>query len=149
MGQKKDLMVDGRAIGRRIVEEQPTKELTPRDGSIIIILATDIPMTARQLKRISKRANVGLNRTGSYTDNGSGEIVISFTTANRVRHYEKERTIKLEMFNENEIDLIFRAVAECTEEAILNSMITARTTVGMDGHVRRSLAEYADLVLQM
>ncbi|QEK13674.1 P1 family peptidase [Crassaminicella thermophila] len=148
MGQKRDLIIDSRFVGRIIEKIDETKDLEEDKGSIIIILASDIPMTHRQLKRISKRSVVGLSRTGSYIGNGSGEIVISFTTANRFSHYKKEDIFEMKMIHENNMDLVFRAVAECTEEAILNSLITANTTIGRDGNIRKSLKEYMHILLE-
>ncbi|WP_427339795.1 P1 family peptidase [Caloranaerobacter sp. DY30410] len=145
-GKKENLIVNGVRVGKMISERDKVKHNESDKGSIIIILATDIPMTSRQLKRISRRAVIGLSRTGSYMGNGSGEIVIGFTTSNRVNHYEKETMINIKMFNENKIDVVFRAVAEATEEAILNSLICADTTKGRDGHIRYSLKEYIDLI---
>ncbi|SHH19926.1 D-aminopeptidase [Caloranaerobacter azorensis DSM 13643] len=146
-GRKEDLTINGIRIGKMISEKNKVKCNESDKGSIIVILATDIPMTSRQLKRISRRAVIGLNRTGSYMGNGSGEIVIGFTTSNRISHYEKEATTNIKMFNENKIDVVFRAVAEATEEAILNSLICADTTEGRDGHIRYSLKEYIGLIL--
>ncbi|CAH2212198.1 DmpA family aminopeptidase [Tepidibacter aestuarii] len=148
MGKKEDLIINGTPAGKIISEKDGLNDEESDKGSIIIILSTDIPMTERQLKRISKRSVVGLGRTGSYIGNGSGEIVIAFSTANRVSHYEKEEIIDIKMLNENYMDLAFRAVAECTEEAVLNSMITANTTVGRGKNVRYSLKDYLDIIIK-
>ncbi len=138
-------MICGNPVGKQI-DTKVTKPLEPvPDGSIIIILATDMPLSVRQLKRISKRTVVGLSRTGSHMDNGSGEIVIAFTTKNRIPHSESEFITTFQMINDSTLALPFRAVAECTEEAILNSMVTAITTTGINGHTRKSLKEYLDL----
>lgn len=103
-------------------------------GSIIIVIATDAPLCNRQLKRISKRAGVALGRLGSFWGNGSGDIVIAFSTANRFNHYEKEGTINIKVINENLIDTVFRATVEATEEAILNSMIHDKDFIGRSGN---------------
>lgn len=142
MGQLNDLTVCGDPIGRRIKAPDVLDPETAPDGSIIIILATDMPLSVRQLKRIARRSVVGLSRTGSHMDNGSGEVVIAFTTANQVPHTDDEFIATVRMINDNHMNLPFRAVAECTEEAILNAMVTAETTRGIGGHVRRSLREY-------
>lgn len=147
MGRRKDLIIDNKPVGKSIEETDSTKDLEEDRGSIIIILASDIPMTHRQLKRMSKRSVVGLSRTGSYIGNGSGEIVIGFTTANRFSHYKRKDIFEMKMIHENNMDLVFRAVAECTEEAILNSLITANTTIGRDGNIRKSLKEYIHRIL--
>lgn len=141
-GVKRDLAINGMAAGKLIDNMDNKKADEGGKGSIIIIISTDIPMTERQLKRVARRAAVGLARTGSIDSNGSGEIVIAFTTANRIDHYEKNAVTNVGIFNEDYIDLTFRAVAECTEESVLNSMICADTTMGNLGHVRYSLKEY-------
>jgi D-aminopeptidase len=144
-GLKKDLIINGKSVGAMIEDHEENNPEEREKGSIMVILATDLPLTERQLKRISKRANVGLNRTGSYIGNGSGDIVISFSTANRIQHFEKAMTTEWQIINENYIDYAFRAVGEAVEEAVLNSMITAETTTGRNGNSRTSLQEYVEL----
>lgn len=144
-GAKGDLILDGVKLGKSV--EELANDINTREdkGSIIIIFATDIPLTERQLKRIAKRAVVGLSRTGSYIGNGSGDIVIGFSTANKINHYESRSTVSITIFNENKMDTAFRAAAEAVEEAILNSMVCAETTTGKDGNRRISLKEYLRL----
>jgi D-aminopeptidase len=147
-GLKQDFILNGLSAGQLIQEIDKKKELYDSDqGSVIILIATDFPMTERQLKRISKRAVVGLNRTGSYIGNGSGDIVISFSTAQHVQHYEEDFVVPSQMLNENKIDHVFRAVAEATEEAVLNSMITAERTTGRNGNTLYSLKEYMEDII--
>lgn len=141
-GARGDLVVDGVKFGKSTDEIEKDRKLSEDKGSIIMILATDIPLTERQLKRIAKRAVIGLTRTGSYIGSGSGDIVIAFSTANRINHYETNSTIPIRMLNENKIDSAFRAAAEAVEEAILNSMVCAETIKGKDGNMRVSLSEY-------
>ncbi len=142
MGKKKDLMICGEAMGQKIHMKSGDEKAKSPDGSIIMVIATDMPLSVRQLKRISRRAVVGLNRTGSYIEHGSGEVVFSFTTQNRVPFNNEESVSSMEIINEGKMNLPFRAVAECTEEAILNSMVAAKTTKGVDGHIRESLTDY-------
>jgi len=146
MGKKEDLIIKGKEVGKRICEIDNVDNLNVGEakGSLIIILATDIPLTPRQLKRISKRAVVGSCKTGSFIDNGSGEIVIAFSTGNKVLHYEPNKIVNIKRLNENYINLVFRAVAESTEEAILNSLVIAKTTIGRDGNKRNSLKNYIE-----
>jgi len=141
-GQMEDLRVDGRHIGLSIMEIHPPQE---EQGSVIVVIATDIPLTERQLGRVARRATVGITRTGAFIGSGSGEIVLAFTTANRFRHDETAPLVPISMFNENSIDLAFRAAAEAVEEAVLNSMVCAEAVTGRDGHSRHSLAEYSGL----
>ena len=145
-GKTKDLMIRGINIGKEIAEIEKERCAQEDKGSIITILATDIPMTSRQIKRICKRVSSGLARTGSHLGNGSGDIVIGFSTANIVNHKMDKATGDIRMFNENKIDIIFRAVVEGTEEAILNSMINAKETIGYKGHSRSSLTDYMYLL---
>lgn len=147
-GEKRDLMINGSPVGKVICEIDGEDILEGDKGSIIMIIATDLPITERQLKRIAKRAVTGLSRTGSYMGHGSGEIAIAFSTANRISHYEESKTIEIKMFNPNDMDLVFRAAAEAVEEAILNSLITAKTTVGRNGNTRKSLSEYMEILVK-
>ncbi len=139
-GRKKDLIINHREIGKEICDLEEMEQIDK--GSIIIIIATDIPLNERQLKRVSKRAVVGLARTGSYVGNGSGDVVISFTTANKINHYEEKLITSFGAINEEKMDLVFRAAAEAVEESVLNSMVYAETTEGRDGHKRISIKDY-------
>ena len=136
-----NLRVDGAKEGERIQALLQAAENKDK-GSIIMLIATDIPLSERQLKRVCKRAGVGLARTGSYYGNGSGDIAIAFTTANRVPHYSKSKIIPMAMMDDDAIDPVFRLTADAVEEAILSSMYHAKTTVGRKGYTRLGLAEY-------
>lgn len=140
-GLKEDLLVDGIKVGEKILEKE-SEEL--EKGSIIIILATDIPMNERQLKRIAKRVPIGLARTGSHIGNGSGDIVIAFSTANRIKHYEDRDIVSIKIINENIIDKVFRGVIECVEEAVISSLLHSEKTIGTSEHKRESLKKYID-----
>ena len=110
-------------------------------GSIITVLATDIPLSERQLRRLCHRALVGLSRTGSYCGNGSGEIVIAFTTANRMPHYADTAILPMAILHDDAINPLFRAVAECVEESVLSSLLHAETVTGNHGRTVRCLTE--------
>ena len=145
-GAQGDLTIGGLPMGR-LIEAQERNASQERDkGSIMMVLATDLPLSERQLKRVGKRAAIGLARTGSFIGHGSGDIVLAFTTANRVPHAQAARVHDLRMMHEDLLDPAFRAAAEATEEAVLNSMICAQTTVGRDGNTRRSLQNYMHLL---
>ena len=144
-GLKEDLLVDGIKVGEKIVEKE-SEEL--EKGSIIIILATDIPMNERQLKRIAKRVPIGLARTGSHIGNGSGDIVIAFSTANRIKHYEDRDIVSIKIINENIIDKVFRGVTECVEEAVISSLLHSEKTIGTSEHKRESLKKYIDYLVK-
>ncbi len=133
-GRRDDLRIDGRPL------PLPGGPSGADIGSICIVLATDIPMDSRQLRRVSRRAGVGLARTGSFLGHGSGDIVVAFTTANRVRHDERRDLVDQRILNEPRIDPVFRATAEAVEEAILNAMVAAPAMDGRSGR-RESLAD--------
>lgn len=137
-GSLSDLTIGGKNVGMEI--EEKIKEDTPDEGSCILILATDLPVSSRQLKRILKRCSVGLARLGSFTGHGSGEIFIGFSTANRIP--ANGDCVTLRCIHESQIDKAFRAAAEATEEAVLLSMLEANTVTGYSGKVRRSLKEF-------
>jgi D-aminopeptidase len=107
------------------------------DGSIIIVLATDAPLSDRQLLRISKRCGIGLGRTGSHFSHGSGDIVIAFSTAHKSEHFTDELTEQRLQLREDHplMNQLFTGAAEAAEEAILNSLSQAVTTKGRAGRV--------------
>jgi D-aminopeptidase len=110
-------------------------------GSIIIVAATDIPLSDRQLKRVIRRSGVGLARLGAFWGHGSGDIALGFTTANFLSHDEKADLVDLRSINENRIDLLFEAMADATQEAVLDALAAAGSMIGRDGHHRRSVFE--------
>lgn len=125
-------------LAQRYVETFVSPQLTipPTDGSIIIVLATDAPLSSRQLTRVIKRCGIGLGRTGSHFSHGSGDIVIGFTTAHCIPHISNQLVETRTQLREDHpiMNQLFMAAAEATEEAILNSLSQAITTVGRDGH---------------
>ena len=137
-GSLRDLTIGGANIGEDI--ERTIREDTPDEGSCIMIVATDLPVTSRQLKRIIRRCSVGLARLGSFIGHGSGEVMVGFSTANRIP--AQGGCLSLRCIHEGHIDKAFRAVAEATEEAVLKSMLNAGTVIGYSGKVRRSLTEF-------
>lgn len=143
-GRRDDLRIDGRPVEAPQAEgPSPASPSNPGDadkGSICIALATDIPMESRQLRRAARRAAVGLARVGSFLGHGSGDIVVAFTTANRLHHDQRRDLVGLTVLNESRIDLVFRAVAEAVEEAVLNAMVAAPAATGRAGR-RQSLAD--------
>lgn len=136
----------GRELGRYYLRDQ-IEGPAPRaggpgdaaDGSIIVVVATDAPLDARNLERLAARALLGLARTGGAGSNGSGDYAIAFSTfaANRIRAVEGPRAVTV-LGNESTSPL-FLAAIEATEEAIYNSLFQARTTTGRDGHVVEAL----------
>ncbi len=136
-GKRGELVINGVPL-----EEEPgvvESETEMAGCSIIIIVATDAPLSSRQLKRLARRATHGLARTGATSAHGSGDIVISFSTANQVPHYSKELTRTETKLNEAGISPFFQAAAEATEEAILNALFKAETVIGRDDHTREAI----------
>ena len=133
-----DLVIAGDHIGGRMESPYPS---TKDKGSVCTIIATDCPLSERQLKRVARRAIAGISRTGSYMANGSGEIALAFTTANRKPHYSDAAILDMKLLHDNQLDIVFRAVVECVEEAILSSMLHAETVTGREGRTLYSLAE--------
>ncbi len=141
-GATHDLMINGDHIDEQTLAEINGTECDK--GSIIVVLACDIPLSARQLKRVVRRCSVGIARLGSYIGHGSGEVFLGFSTANVIS--PSSDIISLQCINENVIDTVFRAVGEATEEAILNSMVCASSARDLNGNVVHSLAEYLDKI---
>ena len=139
-GSLSDLTIQGDHIGPGI--QQTMAESLPDKGSCIVVMATDLPVNDRQIRRIIRRAGVGLARLGSFIGHGSGEVFLGFTTANRVPHNAQSDLISMTVLHEDRMDVAFRAMAEATEEAVLNSMLMAETVYSATGTVRRSLAEF-------
>ena len=112
------------------------------EGPIIMLLATDIPLNERQLSRLAKRSMVALGRVGSYCGNGSGDIAIAFTTANRLPHYSEKNILETRMFYDENIDRVFVAGVEAVEEAIISSLYHAETTTGIRGNCYLGLRDF-------
>ena len=125
--------------GRR---PDPHAAAQPEKGSIIVVLATDVPLDQRQLQRVCRRAGAGIARLGAFWGHGSGDVVLGFTTANRVPHVSAKDTIALSRLSESRIDDLFRAACESTEEAILNALCSATSVTGPDGTTRPLLADW-------
>jgi len=142
-GRLRDLRIGGDPIGERINAQ--LQDSQPDKGSCVVILATDLPLSDRQLRRVVRRCGVGLARLGSFIGHGSGEVFIGFSTANRTPPEDDARDIiPCETLRENRIDTVFRAAAECTEEAVLNSMAAAEGVSGPNGAARLSLARFLE-----
>ena len=151
-GSTKDFVVNGRSVGEEVIAmlEDGRRPEAEKDGffvpaqvdkgSIMTVIATDLPVTSRQLERIARRAGAGLARTGSFIGHGSGEIMLAFSTANVIR--DEEPFMDVKAVREDLLDLAFRAVAEATNEAVLSSMLHAKTAYGLDGRVWYSLADF-------
>ncbi len=138
-GRTADLVIQGSPTGRSVPHGWGVKEDL---GSIIVIVATDLPLDSRQLGRVIKRAGIGMARLGSMMGHGSGEIIIGFTTENRVHHLEGQNILTQRILREDRLDIPFRAAAECCEEAILNAMLCADAVKGYTGERKASLRRW-------
>jgi D-aminopeptidase len=138
-GKLAQLVVAGHAIGERLAAPPPEAE--PEKGSIILLLATDAPLDARQLRRLALRAGAGLARTGSVFGHGSGDIALAFSTAYTVPLQAERPMPAVATLHDGRIDPLFQAVADSCEQAILNALWRARAVAGRDGHRRAALAD--------
>ncbi|MBN3788744.1 P1 family peptidase [Burkholderia sp. Ac-20353] len=112
----------------------------PEQGSIIMLLATDAPLDARQLSRLARRAAAGLARTGSVYGHGSGDIALAFSTAYTIAHDARYVALPA-LLADAELDPLFAAAADSVEYAIVDALLQAVTVTGRDGHVRQSLRD--------
>ena len=141
-GRPEALTIAGRRIGAQLQARLATSDSEER-GSIIVLLATDAPLDARQLARVARRAAAGLARTGSDYGHGSGDIALAFSTAWRVPQLASEPMPAVALLHERALDGFFQGAAEATEQAILHALFAATSVAGRDGHVRHSLTELA------
>lgn len=136
-GRRHELVVNGVPVGRLYESASPLAESLqsgPHEGSIIIIIATDAPLDSRQLGRLAKRAALGLARTGATARHGSGDFMLAFSTANVIPHYPQEPTYTLTHLADVHLNPLITATVEATEEAVLNALTMATTTIGRDGY---------------
>ena len=138
-GRKEDLTIGGVPVGREVFLPEPP-EASP-GNSIMMILATDLRLTSRQLGKVAKRAALGLARTGSFGGNTSGDFTIAFSTGERGVEELVEMSPEMDRpdLGERFLDPVFRATVESTEEAIVNALFKAETMSGREGHVRYGL----------
>jgi len=138
------LTIDGVRVGERLGKFSFREELAGSPvsghGSCMIVLATDAPLSARNLERLSRRAMLGLARTGSFVGNGSGDFVIAFSTRNLVPHQSKESLRRVEELENDAMDPLFLAAVESVEEAVYNSLTKATTVTGAGGRTVEAMS---------
>ncbi|MFZ0480815.1 MAG: P1 family peptidase [Terriglobales bacterium] len=144
-GRRDQLRIAGVPVGKEIPEHRAYEDVSSMQpssdqdtGSIIIVIATDAPLIPTQLKRVARRASLGLGRDGSYSGDGSGDIFVAFSTSNPEAAGSKG-IHDLKMLPNDSLDPIFLATVQATEEAIVNAMIAADTMTGIDGHTAIAL----------
>ena len=128
------LTIDGMRVGEALGEFSYRRAIEESDGSCMIVLATDAPLSPRNLERLASRAVMGLARTGSFMSNGSGDFVIAFSTRNPVPNEELYATRSEELLYNEFTSPLFLATVEAVEEAVLNSILKATTVTGRDGN---------------
>lgn len=154
-GKLPQLTIAGHPVGRHLAGSSPRwgeagrgargardeGDGVPEQGSIILLLATDAPLDARQLRRLALRAGAGLARTGSVFGHGSGDIALAFSTAYTVPHLIERPMPAIAMLHDGVLDPLFQAAADACEQAIVNALWHARPVTGRDGHRRECLAD--------
>jgi D-aminopeptidase len=134
-GTRHLLRIAGAPVGYEIPEGARRKNDT---GSIIVVVATDAPLLPHELKRIAKRVTLGLGRLGSISGDSSGDIFIAFSTANSGAGLAN-KPVSVQMLPGDQIDALFEATIQATEEAVVNAMVAAKTMTGADGHTVQAL----------
>src|SRR6478609_4232160 len=129
-GRRPQLTIRGLEVGKKI----PGSVYKQETGSIIIVVATDAPLLPHQLKRMARRASLGLARTGSVSGNGSGDLFIAFSTANPHAADSSPPTRAIETMPNDLMDPLFTATVEATEEAIINALVDNHDMTGRDNH---------------
>jgi L-aminopeptidase/D-esterase-like protein len=137
-GRKRNLTIAGVPVGKELIdtlnnELKAPPSYQPGDGSIIVVVATDAPVLPHQLKRIVQRVSLGIGQVGGQGTNGSGDIFIAFSTANPGA-FQRASFTKVETLPNDEINPLFEATIQATEEAIINAMVAAETMEGINGN---------------
>src|SRR5271168_321126 len=135
-GRRPNLIIAGVPVGKEIPEDPAYAAASfggQERGSIIVVVATDAPLVAHQLKRLARRVSLGLGRDGSVSGNGSGDIFIAFSTANSGAA-AVDHVVDLKMLPNDKMDALFAATVEATEESVINAMVAAETMTGIDSH---------------
>lgn len=141
VGRLEDLRIDGVDVGNRLLRRgfHPGSIRPNLYGSIIVVVATDAPLTTHQVNRLCKRAALGVGRAGSYAAHGSGEIVLGFSTANRIPREGAHAVKRFEALSDARMDNLYRGIIECTEEAMVNALCLAEPMQGIHGHEVKAL----------
>ena len=135
-GAKRQLRIAGAPVGPELAGPATASAIIPREdtGSIIIVVATDAPLLPTQLKRLARRATLGLARLGAISGNGSGDIFIAFSTANANAAKPSGPAATVSMLTNDTLNPIFEATVQATEEAIVNALVAAEDMTGVKGH---------------
>lgn len=131
-GRREDLVIAGVPVGKEITDLEPI-EVSSQDGSIIVIIGTDAPLSASQLNLVAKRATLGFGRTGTIGNSASGDIFLAFST-NRVEFDTANKIMTVRSLFKSNLDPIFRSTVEATEEAIINAIVAGEDMEGVNGN---------------
>ena len=129
-GARQDLTIRGVPVGQHLTEDTILSQLQQDEfGSIIVIIATDLPLIPSQLNRVAKRASLGIARTGTIGGHSSGDIFLAFSTANAMTQAPVEDGLRqLSMIDDSHLDLVYRAARDAVEESIINAMLAGETS---------------------
>lgn len=130
-GVRRDLMIAGVPVGREISDLEPVEK---QDGSIVVLVGTDSPLSSSQLNLVARRAALGIGRTGTIGNSGSGDLFLAFSTI-KADYDSATGTISSRSLAKSRLDPIFRATVEATEEAVVNALVAAETMEGADGNI--------------
>jgi L-aminopeptidase/D-esterase-like protein len=139
-GRRPELRIAGIPVGRHLAE---TVEARPNDGSIIAVIATDAPLLPHQLKRLARRVSLGIARTGAVAHNGSGDIFLALSTANRAGLEGGGPVHAAEFLANPALDPLFTAVVEASEEAVIDALVANETMTGLDDTTIQALPHEA------
>lgn len=137
-GSIENLQMNGVPVGRLFQRDFAKLKFDRRVdnyGSIIVVIATDAPLWEKQITRLCKRAALGVGRAGSYAAHNSGEIIVGFSTANKVPRETRKGSTRIDLMIDESMNPLYEAVIECTEEAIYNSVCMAEPTMGFKGRI--------------
>ena len=137
-GAREELTIAGVPVGRAFPDLMPGPERDEAGGSIIVVVATDAPLLPHQLKRLARRAPLGIGRTGGIGAHTSGDIFIAFSTANPGA-WGGSAIAQVEMLPSELMNPLLRATIEATEEAVINALVAAETMTGRDGHTAHAI----------
>jgi len=135
-GDWNELRIDGVPVGSLL---GPPEKHRSEKGSVVMVVGTDAPLDGRQLKRVAKRAIMGLAVTGASSQTTSGDIVIAFSTANRYERSKQEGLVTFNLMQDRDLDVVFRATIDSVAESIVNSLFQAETVEGRDGNISYAL----------
>lgn len=134
-GVRRDLMIGGVPVGREITDLEPVEK---QDGSIIVLVGTDAPLSSSHLNLVAKRAALGIGRTGTIGNSGSGDIFLAFSST-KAEYDAATKTLSSIALAKSGLDPIFRATVEATEEAVVNALVAAETMEGINGNTAFAL----------